>query len=673
MVKPVAVPEGKIVDFVDGKFRADKPEERVRQNILKRLVNSLKYPKTRIEVEKGIKLGAAKPRVDIAIYKEGQERSQENIEVIIECKKESVSLADKKEGIEQLKSYMAACLNCEWGLWTNGKERQVWRKVKNDQGKLSFIEEIDVPNATGRVMQGRKRKDLHTAVGDVLLYAFKSSHNHIHAVDGFQKEKAFFELLKLIFSKIWDEKNIPHDLTFYVLPSELNDHDGQIACKKRISAIFDSVKSKFPSIFPSSEGIDLHPRSLVRVVAELQNFSLLSTNIDIKGKAYEEIVGSNLKGDRGQFFTPRNMMHMAVEMINPGFSERVLDPACGTGGFVVTAMLHAMDKLEREFTSSIGLQKSSWRLEERKQFDDKIAEMASSYFFGFDITPELVKAAKMNMVMNNDGSSNVFHVDSLLPPYMWSSEFRAQFVEAINKGKSGTDKDVKEEDIVSHQHIDFFDVIVTNPPFGSKIVIKDSAVLEQYELGHIWSKSGKGKIDWKKTDKLQSGVPPEQLFVERCVQLLKPGGRMAIVLPDSILGAPGLGYIRQWLLQEVKIIASIDLHQDTFQPHTGVQTSILIIQKKTKLEKQEELERGILSPYNVFMAIINKVGHDKRGNTVYKRDQYGDELLSEVVDEIPQDNGEVVLESRQERIVDDESIYVAPIFEKWKSEEGVDW
>lgn len=148
---------------------------------------------------------------------------------------------------------------------------------------------------------------------------------------------------------------------------------------------------------------------------------------------------------------------------------------------------------------------------------------------------------------------------------------------------------------------------------------------------------------------------------------------MAIVLPDSILGAPGLGYIRQWLLQEVKIIASIDLHQDTFQPHTGVQTSILIIQKKTKLEKQEELERGILSPYNVFMAIINKVGHDKRGNTVYKRDQYGDELLSEVVDEIPQDNGEVVLESRQERIVDDESIYVAPIFEKWKSEEGVDW
>ncbi|EKO3864750.1 N-6 DNA methylase [Vibrio harveyi] len=673
MAKPIAVPEGKLVDFVDGKFRADKPEERVRQNILKRLVNSLKYPKTRIDVERGIKLGSAKPRIDIALYKEGAEKSQENIEVVIECKKESVSPADKKEGIEQLKSYMAACLNCEWGLWTNGKHRQVWRKVTNDDGKLSFIEEIDIPSATGKTEEGRKRKDLHKAVGDVLLYAFKSSHNHIHAVDGFQKEKAFFELLKLIFSKIWDEKNIPHDLTFYVLPAELNDHDGQIACKKRIAAIFESVKNKFPSIFPASEEIDLNPRSLVRVVAELQNFSLLSTNIDIKGKAYEEIVGSNLKGDRGQFFTPRNMMHMAVDMVNPGFSERVLDPACGTGGFVVTAMLHAMGKLEKEFTNSIGLTKKAWRLEERRQLDDKISEMAGSYFFGFDITPELVKAAKMNMVMNNDGSSNVFQTDSLLPPYMWSREFRKQFVEAINKGKAGGDEIVKESDIVSHKDIDFFDVIVTNPPFGSKIVIKDSAVLEQYELGYIWSKSGKGKVDWNKTDKLQSGVPPEQLFVERCIQLLKPGGRMAIVLPDSILGAPGLGYIRQWLLKETKIIASIDLHQDAFQPHTGVQTSILIVQKKTALEKQEELERGYLSPYNVFMAIIDKVGHDKRGNTVFKRDEYGDELLSEVFDEILQDNGEVTLEVRQEKIVDDESIHVAPLFEKWKLEEGIDW
>ena len=148
---------------------------------------------------------------------------------------------------------------------------------------------------------------------------------------------------------------------------------------------------------------------------------------------------------------------------------------------------------------------------------------------------------------------------------------------------------------------------------------------------------------------------------------------MAIVLPDSILGSPGLGYIRQWLLQEVKVIASVDLHQDAFQSHTGVQTSILIVQKKTTSEKQEELERGVLSPYNVFMAIIDKVGHDKRGNTVYKRDQYGDELLSEVVDEILQENGDLVLEVCQEKIVDDESIHVAPLFKKWKLEEGIDW
>ena len=673
MSTPIVVPEGKLVDFIDGKFRKETPEELVRQNISKRLVNSLKYPKTRISVEQGIKLGSAKPRIDIAIYRENSEKSQENIEIAVECKRESISPKDKKEGVEQLKSYMAACLNCEWGLWTNGKHREVWRKVKNAGGKLDFIEEIDIPTVDGKGSVGRKRKDLDRAIGDVLLYAFKSSHNHIHAIDGFQKEKAFFELLKLIFSKIWDEKNIPHDLSFFVHPSELNEVDGQNACKKRIEKIFSKVKAKFPQIFPKSEEIDLNPRSLVRIVAELQNFSLLSTDIDIKGKAYEEIVGSNLKGDRGQFFTPRNVMHMAVEMINPKINERVLDPACGTGGFIVIAMLHAMQKLESEFSDAISLPKLQWGIEERKQFDDKIAEMARSFYFGFDITPELVKASKMNMVMNNDGSGNMLQSDSLLPPFMWSEDFRSEFATGINNGLEDSSKHISAEDIASFKNIDFFDVIVTNPPFGSKIVIKDTAILEQYELAYIWTKKNRKYNEWLKTDKLQSGVPPEQLFVERCVQFLKPGGRMAIVLPDSILGAPGLGYMRQWLLNETKIIASIDLHQDAFQPHTGVQTSILIIQKKTTEEKQQDAVDNQTNPYNIFMAIIDKVGHDKRGNTVFRRDEHGNELLQEVKEEVPTEDGDFITEVRQEKIIDDQTIHVPNIFEEWKQEEGIAW
>ncbi len=669
----VSVPEGKLVDFIDGRFRADKPEEHVRQNILKRLVNSLKFPKSRIFVEYGIKLGSAKPRIDIAIMKDGATKAQENVEILVECKKEAISPADKKDGIEQMKSYMAACLNCEWGLWTNGKHREVWRKVKGENGTLEFVEEIDIPPASGIPVSGRKRKDLDKAVGDTLLYAFKSSHNYIHSVDGFQKEKAFFELLKVIFSKIWDEKNIPHDLEFYVKATELNEPDGQIACKKRIEKIFKKVKAKFPQIFPSSEEIDLNPRSLVRVVAELQNFTLLSTDIDIKGKAYEEIVGSNLKGDRGQFFTPRNIMHMAVKMVNPGLNERVLDPACGTGGFIVIAMLHAMAQLEREFIKSIGKKRENWDIEERKQFDEKITEMAGNYYFGFDITPELVKAAKMNMVMNNDGSGNMLHTDTLLPPYMWSSDFRNNLAKAVNASEEDPEKHITANQITTMNTIGLFDVIVTNPPFGSKIVIKDTAVLEQYALGHIWEKPIDDSGKWVQSPRLQSGVPPEQLFVERCVQLLKPGGRMAIVLPDSILGSPGLGYIRQWLLQETKVVASVDLHQDTFQPHVGVQTSILIVQKKTLAEKKEEQNRGFLTPYNIFMAIVEKVGHDKRGNTIYKRDENGYIVLEEIEEAFPQEDGSMKIERHKEKIIDDQSIYVPDKFKKWKINEGIEW
>ncbi len=668
------IPDDRIIDFIDGRLRPDKPEERVRQNILKRLVNSMKYPRTRIRVEHGINFGSKKPRVDVAIFKENSAYLQDNIEILVECKKESISPNDKNDGVGQLKSYMAACLNCNWGLWTNGKHREVWRKIRQPDGSWKLEEEVDIPTAGGsRKSVGRKRDELDKAVGDVLLYAFKGCHNHIYVADGFGKESAFFELLKIIFCKIWDEKNIPKDLEFFVKPEELNDPDGQTACKKRIEGLFGRVKSKFPQIFNFGETIELNPRSLVRVVAELQNFSLLSTDIDIKGKAYEEVVGSNLRGDRGQFFTPRNIMHMAVKMVNPQNGERVLDPACGTGGFIVIAMLHVMQALREEFSNSIGLPLEHWSNEQRRQYDEKVTEFASTYFFGFDITQELVKAAKMNMVMNNDGSGNMFQTDSLEPPYMWSEEFRNSLAAAINKGEPDRSKYISGKDLRSWKDIGRFNVIFTNPPFGSKILIKDIPVLEQFDLGHIWTKPNKKSGLWIKTDRLQGGVPPEQLFVERCVQFLAQGGRMAIVLPDSILGAPGLGYIRQWLLRETKLIASIDLHQDAFQPHTGVQTSILIVQKKTKEEKDNEMRAELHIPYNVFMAIIDKVGHDKRGNTMFKRDEHGNEIVEERNEVVQQDDGSGKIERMKEKVIDDQTPEIPPIFDDWKKNEGLPW
>lgn len=403
-------------------------------------------------------------------------------------------------------------------------------------------------------------------------------------------------------------------------------------------------------------------------MSELQPYSLLNTNIDIKGKAYEEIVGANLRGDRGEFFTPRNVMKMVVEMINPKINERVLDSSCGTGGFLVQAMTHVINQLEAQITASYGALKKDWDNNTLRMFQDKISEMASQNYFGFDINPDLVKATKMNMVMNNDGSGNILKTNSLLPPHEWTDDFRTRLAEAVGVNKSS---------IKDYNTIAFFNVIVTNSPFGSKIPIKDRAILEQFELAHIWTNDKKKGL-WTMTERLQSSVPPEILFIERCTQFLVPGGRMGIVLPDSILGSPGLGYIREWLIRNHRIIASIDLNADTFQPHNGTQTSVLFLQKKTQEQKNQEEKSGKMGDYNIFMAMVDKIGHDKRGNPIFKRDSEGNEILVPdtnnvlILDETSQGD-KTVRHQQTKKVEDDQTPDVPGIFSKWKVEEGLAW
>lgn len=669
--KVIVIPDGKICDYIDGKFRNDTPEEYVRQTIEKRLVNEHKYLPSQISVEYTLQLGSKKPRADIVIFdKEAINQEQENIKLIIECKKESVDARNAKDGVEQLKSYMSASPNCEWGMWTNGKQKEVFRKYLNDKGQIDYMDYNDIPSADGNLedINRPKRTSLKNAYDDNLLFVFKTCHNHIHINDGLQKQAAFFELLKVIFCKIEDERNIPAPLEFYTTSEERSNTDGQLTVRKRISKIFERVKRKQGKIFDANDEIKLSPRSLAYIVSELQKYSLLNTNIDIKGKAYEEIVGANLRGDRGEFFTPRNVMKMVVEMLDPNINEKVLDSSCGTGGFLVTAMTHVINKLQNDFSDSIGIKRADWDTDTIRVFQDKISEMAASNYFGFDINPDLVKATKMNMVMNNDGSGNILQTNSLLPPHEWTDEFRSKLAEAL-----GIDK----IELRNHNTIGWFDVIVTNPPFGSKIPVKDKAVLEQYELAHIWTKDRKMGT-WIKTEKLQASVPPEILFIERCTQLLVPGGRMGIVLPDSILGSPGLGYIREWIIKNHRIIASVDLHVDTFQPRNGTQTSVLILQKKTQEQKDCEEKRGVMADYNIFMAMVEKIGHDKRGNPIFKRDDEGNEILvpdTNAIETVDQNekNINIVSHEQKKKVEDDQTPDVAIIFERWKRQEGITW
>jgi type I restriction enzyme M protein len=673
--KIISIPDGKICDYIDGKFRNDTPEEYVRQTVEKRLVNEHKYLSSQIKIEFPLALGTLRPRADIVIFdKDAENQTQDHVKIIIECKAENVDIrnAKEKDGLDQLKSYMEICPNCEWGMWTNGRQKEVLKKYKNAKGKYAYMEYNDIPSADGNLedIDCPKRTTLKNASDDNLLFVFKTCHNHIYANDGLHKDAAFFELLKVIFCKIEDERNIPKSLEFFSESMERSNPDGQLTVQKRIFKIFERVKKKYGKIFDSNDEIKLTPRSLAYVVSELQKYSLLNTNIDIKGKAYEEIVGANLRGDRGEFFTPRNIMKMVVEMIDPKINERVLDSSCGTGGFLVNAMTYVLEQLEKQFSEQMGCPKPQWDNDSLKTFQDKVTEMAKTCYFGFDINPDLVKATKMNMVMNNDGSGNILQINSLLPPHEWTEEFKSKLLEAL---KSGEDSNSYKIEIRNHTTIGFFDVIVTNPPFGSKIPIRDKTILEQYDLAHKWMYN-KDKETWIKTESFQSFVPPEILFIERCIQFLKEGGRLGIVLPDSILGAPGLCYIREWLIMNTRIVASLDLHTDTFQPHNGTQTSVLILQKKTKEEKYQEAKSGTMD-YNIFMAMVEKIGHDKRGNTLYKRDKEGNEILVPDADNISvlgstADGNRTVSHEKKKKLEDDQTPLVPKIFKEWKFREG---
>ncbi|WP_282818695.1 N-6 DNA methylase [Curtobacterium flaccumfaciens] len=635
------VPPGKILDFIDGTIRNDTPEEYVRQEILKSLVREYKYDSSDIAVEFPIKIGSQRARIDIAIFEPGlpkAERSQVNVKIIVECKRPGTSPASKKDGILQLQSYLAVCPSAGAGMWTNGTDLSAYQIV--DKAGIRVPTEMrDIPHFGQTVAEADRPtfESLRPAASDSLLFAFRRSHDYISGNQGMQKPEAFWELLKLIFCKIQDER-YSQAPEFYASANERQSSAGVMRVRKRISALFDSVKTAYPQIFKDGEELEVQPSILAYIVSQLQGFSLLSSDVDVKGKAYEEVVGSNLRGDRGEFFTPRNVCQMMVEMIDPDEDQIILDPACGTGGFLIAAMNYVVSKIQNEVRGS-----GRPRAAQDEAIRSRIQNFLKNGLIGLDFNPNLVRATKMNMVMNNDGSGGLFQANSLAVPVTWSDSLR-------DRGLPGS-----------------VDRILTNPPFGSKIPIDDPSILSQFALGRQWTYVAK-EDRWERGSETTSR-PPEILFIERCVELLKPGtGVAAMVLPDGILGSPGLGFVRQWLLENTQILASVDLHPDTFQPGTSVQTSVLVVRRKTQVEIEHETAVGRISDYDIFMAICDHIGHDKRGNTVYVRDADGFEIVAEVADAFNRapdfsDDGERHVS--QERVVDDNTRQIAKAYREW--------
>ena len=321
-------------------------------------------------------MGVQRKKADIVIFKDGAAHKQENIFIVVEAKREELLPKDRHEGVEQLKSYMAACLSCRYGLWV-GSERQAYEKEPDG----SIVEDLtDIPTRGALEPRVPQWSDLSPAIE--LKTTFKRCHNYIYVNQGLQKAEAFYEMLKLIFCKVYDETESAGELRFFIRTEERRSEAGQrrVVCE-RIRPLFEAVKQRYPYIFKPNEEIQLHRRVLAYIVSELQHISLLRTQADVKGSAYEELVGANLRGDRGEYFTPRNVCDMAVHMTTALYPQqrltnlKVLDLCCGTGGFLVAYINHI-----RQIITSQESNKGGSEDEIRQRVSARVRELCSQRY-----------------------------------------------------------------------------------------------------------------------------------------------------------------------------------------------------------------------------------------------------------------------------------------------------
>lgn len=572
------VKEGYIKDPITGQLVKTTPERAEAKIVFaERLINEYGYSKDQIQtfpefyIQKGsMKIGPA----DIVVFKDSK-KTFDNIYLIIETKRK-----DRKDGIKQLESYIDPT-PAEGGVWFNGTDIAYFRAIRKPPSYTpEFVEWRNIPkNGQSWEQIGKHKTGEELIPAQNLKSIFKVVYYHLYTNSNLPRaERLGGEMTRLIFCKIYDELHNHADLKFKAGAEEA---DEEIA--KRIKKLFEQVKKEYADVFEDNERLLLDDKSIAYVTSQLQNYGLLKTDKDAVGDAFEVFIGPTLRGEKGQFFTPRNIVRMCVEMLDPKPGEKVIDPACGSGGFLIVALEHVWKKVDQQFG----------HLSEERLGSAK-TDIASRNFFGIDKEFDLAKVSKAYMAIVGDGRGGIFCADSLEPFSEWPAFQR-------EKVKPGS-----------------FDVLLTNPPFGSKIPITSKSLLAQYELGFKWKQDRKtGR--WQRTDSVIDKQVPQVLFIEACLRLLRPGGRMAIVLPEGIFGNPTDRYIFEYVFKEARVLAVVSCPHETFQPSTHTKTSILFLEKTPSDGN-----------YSIFMAIAEKAEHDKNGKVIYKMDEKGEYILDKV-------------------------------------------
>ncbi len=564
--------EGYIFDHISGiEIKATPEEIQAVQVFSKQLVEDYGYPATLIQTRPQFRVKTSPSDekksypVDIAVFSDFS-KQEEDVYIIVECKKKT-----RQDGKTQLKDYLRLS-RAFLGVWFNGEERLFLRKIEKE-GRVEFEEIPNIPQYGQRLEDiGRfKRKDLKPTHN--LKSTFKAIRNHLaaNAVGATRDETLAQQIINIIFCKIYDERFTEPD---NMVEFRAGIGEGSLVVKERIEDLFDKVKRKYKEVLDASDIITLDANSVVYVVGELQNYCLIEAERDVIADAFEVFIGHALKGGQGQFFTPRNVIKMMVEILDPDDEDLIIDPACGSGGFLIEALRHVWRKLDAEG------EKYHWN---KSNLQEEKMEVALNKIRGIDKDYFLAKVAKAYMAIIGDGKSGIFNEDSLENPANWQDKTRMK----VDLGK--------------------FSVLLTNPPFGAKIPVRGEEKLKRFDFGYKWQYNKASKT-WEKTTKLKDQEEPQVLFIERCLELLKDGGRMAMVLPSGILGNEREAYLRQYIQERGNLFAIVELPLETFSPNVTINASVLFIQKG-KSDKKD-----------IFVSINEYCGHDKKGRSTEKDD-----------------------------------------------------
>ncbi len=570
------------------------PEEAVRQLFLHRLIDKYSYPIDRIKLESPIYFGREVKRADIVIFEKERPTTPY---IIVELKKPKLS-----DGKEQLKSYTNAT-GATMAVWSNGQ--QIWYWNRKDP---NYFEEItNIPTARQKladiVNEQITYEDLCSK--DKLVNERKSLKDIILDIEDEVLANAgvdvFEEVFKLVFSKLYDELTSARDKTRFLEFRNAGCTDLEL--KTKIQELFDKAKDKWEGVFDKESRIILTPSHLSICVASLQNVKFFNSNLEVVDDAFEYLMSKSSKGEKGQYFTPRYVIDMCVKMLNPKEEEYLIDTAAGSAGFTVHGIFHVWDKIGEELGRKKGNQFTTEVRSTRE------TDYVQKKVFAIDFDEKAVRVARTLNLIAGDGQTNVLHLNTLDYNRWDEVTKQEEWIDTYNEGFKRLKK-LREK---SNSYKEFtFDILMANPPFAGDI--KEQQIIAKYELG----KNAKGKT--------QSKVGRDILFIERNLEFLKPGGRMAIVLPQGRFNNSSDKYIRDFIAERARILAVVGLHGNTFKPHTGTKTSVLFVQKWNDDAKAGPLCQKA-DDYNIFFATMQEPGKDNSGDKIYVKDENGENKL----------------------------------------------